>query len=161
MAGETITPLSKKIDQMLTEARVILPGAQALLGFQLVVTLTRTFEQLSEVSRVLHMAALCSVALATILLMAPAALHRISFAGENTENFFRMGSWFVMIAPAPLALGIAADLYVATTQASNSTVLGTAMGLASLVALVMFWFAIPLYIRITTMRQANSAKAKA
>jgi hypothetical protein len=56
---------------MLTEARVVLPGAQPLLGFQLVVTLTRTFEQLPESSRLLHMAALCSVALTTILLMVP------------------------------------------------------------------------------------------
>jgi len=37
-------PLAKKIDQMLTEARVILPGAQALLGFQLAVILTQAFE---------------------------------------------------------------------------------------------------------------------
>ena len=29
------TPLHAKIEQMLTEARVILPGAQALFGFQL------------------------------------------------------------------------------------------------------------------------------
>jgi hypothetical protein len=31
---ETPTPLPTKIDQLLTEARVILPGAQALLGFR-------------------------------------------------------------------------------------------------------------------------------
>jgi uncharacterized protein DUF6328 len=147
MAGETVTPVSKKIEQMLTEARVILPGAQALLGFQLVVTLTRTFEQLTESSRMLHMAALCCVALATILLMVPAPLHRISFAGDNTERFFRVGSWFVMVAPAPLALGIAADLYVSTTQASDSMVLGAVTGLISLVAVVTFWYAIPLYVR--------------
>jgi hypothetical protein len=147
--SETVTPLSARIEQMLTEARVILPGAQALLGFQLVVTLTRTFELLPESSRMLHMAALCSVAVATILLMVPAALHRISFAGENTESFFRMGSWFVMIAPAPLASGIAADLYVASTQASGSMALGAAIGLASLVALVTFWYTVPFYVRTT------------
>src|SRR5262245_52883713 len=39
-------PLPKKIDQMLTEARVILPGAQAVLGFQLAVILTAEFERL-------------------------------------------------------------------------------------------------------------------
>jgi hypothetical protein len=40
------TPLSIKIDHMLTEARVVLPGAQALLGFQLIAVLTKPFEQL-------------------------------------------------------------------------------------------------------------------
>ena len=39
-------PLPKKIDQMLTEARVIVPGAQALLGFQLAVVLTQSFDEL-------------------------------------------------------------------------------------------------------------------
>src|SRR3954464_14444803 len=51
---ETKTPLPAKIDQMLTEARLILPGAQALLGFQLIVALTRTCEQLPATSRLLH-----------------------------------------------------------------------------------------------------------
>ena len=37
----TATPLHTRIDQMLTEARVILPGAQAILGFQLIVTIRR------------------------------------------------------------------------------------------------------------------------
>ena len=44
--AEKPTPLSTKVEQLLTEARVIIPGAQALLGFQFTVTLTRSFEQL-------------------------------------------------------------------------------------------------------------------
>ena len=39
-------PLHARIEQMLTEARVIQPGAQALLGFQLVIVLTGAFERL-------------------------------------------------------------------------------------------------------------------
>src|SRR6516162_9022923 len=41
-----------KTEQMLTEARVILPGAQALFGFQLAIVLTRSFEQLPRASRI-------------------------------------------------------------------------------------------------------------
>ena len=48
MQEEKPTPLTTKIEQMLTEARIILPGAQALLGFQLTVTLTKAFGQLPE-----------------------------------------------------------------------------------------------------------------
>src|SRR3954462_3802106 len=92
MQEEKPTPLPTKIDQMLTEARVILPGAQALLGFQLTVTLTRSFEQLPEHFKMMHAAALCCVGFSVILLMTPAALHRISFSGEDTATFFRLGS---------------------------------------------------------------------
>ena len=48
MQEEKPTPLTTKIEQMLTEARIIVPGAQALLGFQLTVTLTNAFGQLPE-----------------------------------------------------------------------------------------------------------------
>jgi hypothetical protein len=43
------TPLDIKIEQMLTEARVILPGAQALFGFQLAIVFTRSFADLPVV----------------------------------------------------------------------------------------------------------------
>ena len=36
------TPLQEKIDHMLTESRVVLPGVQALLGFQLIVLLSKS-----------------------------------------------------------------------------------------------------------------------
>jgi hypothetical protein len=62
MQEEKPTPLTTKIEQMLTEARVILPGAQALLGFQLTVTLTRAFGQLSDSLKLFHVASLCCVA---------------------------------------------------------------------------------------------------
>jgi hypothetical protein len=52
------TPLHAKIEQLLTEARVVLPGAQALFGFQLAIVLTRAFEQLPKASIVVHAASL-------------------------------------------------------------------------------------------------------
>jgi hypothetical protein len=146
------TPLHARIDQMLTEARVILPGAQALLGFQLTVTLTHAFEQLPPSSRLIHVAALISVAFAIILLMTPAALHRISFNGEDTERFLRIGSWFVVASPVPLAIGIAADLYVATSKASDSAFLGTILAVGIFVILAVLWYGLPLYLR---KHQAN------
>lgn len=141
------TPMVAKIDQMLTEARVVLPGAQALLGFQLAVTFTRAFEQLTTVPRLVHIGALICIAVTTILLMTPAALHRIAFGGEDSPAFFRMGSGFVIAAPAPLALGIAGDLYVATFKASESSGLGVAIALFAFVALVSLWYVAPLILR--------------
>jgi hypothetical protein len=144
---EKPTPLPTKVDQMLTEARVILPGAQALLGFQLTVTLTRSFEQLADEVRLLHVIALCCVALAVILLMTPAALHRISYAGEDTASFLKLGSAFVIAAAAALSFGIAGDLFVAAYKASDSMRLAATIAAGSLLLLALFWFALPLYLR--------------
>jgi hypothetical protein len=149
------TPLSTKIDQMLTEARVILPGAQALLGFQLTVTLTHTFQQLPPDTRMLHAAALCCVALAVVLLMTPAALHRIGFHGEETKSFLSMGSVFVMIAPLPLALGTAADIYVAVEKAVESSAIGMGAGITAICILLFLWYLQPLVIRARVARTGS------
>jgi hypothetical protein len=134
---------------------VILPGAQALLGFQLSVTLTSAFAQLPAGSRLLHVAALCCVALAVILLMTPAALHRIAFGGEDVPSFFRMGSWFVVAAPLPLAFGLAADLYVAAAKAAGPPMLAAILAAGSWAVLVALWYALPLSIRSRRALRAN------
>jgi hypothetical protein len=89
---EPDTPIEVRVEHMLTEARVMLPGAQALLGFQLAVILTDAFAELPSASKIVHVVALCCVSLAVILLMAPASFHRIGFHGQNTESFYRLGS---------------------------------------------------------------------
>jgi hypothetical protein len=141
---EEPTPLSTKVEQLLTEARVIIPGAQALLGFQFAVTLTRVFEELPAGTKLVHIIALFCVALAVILLMAPAALHRLSFGGEDEPEFVKIGSVFVITAPMPLGLGISLYTYVASQRALQSY--PTALFVAGLTLLVLFglWYAYPL-----------------
>ena len=73
------TPLQVKIEQLLTEARVVLPGAQALFGFQLAIVLTEAFDQLPAASMAVHAVSLFLVALAIVMLMAPAPYHRIVY----------------------------------------------------------------------------------
>jgi hypothetical protein len=145
---EERAPLSAKVEQMLTEARVIIPGAQALLGFQLTVTLTRAFERLPFESKLAHAMALGCIALSIILLMAPAALHRISFNGEDSPKFLRIGSVFVISAPLPLALGIAFDIYVATVSALESNLLAEIIAVVTIIALTLLWYAYPIWRRL-------------
>jgi hypothetical protein len=141
------TPLHAKVEQMLTEARVLLPGAQALLGFQLAVMLTQGFERLPSSSKTIHAVSLCCIALAIILLMTPAAFHRISYGGEDTEGFHRLGSWFVVIAGLPLAAGITGDLYVAVTKAVESPPVGAAVAFFAAAILLVLWYVQPYLLR--------------
>jgi hypothetical protein len=48
------TSLEPRVKQVLVEPRVMLPGAQALLGFQLAAMLTEAFGQLPTSSRFVH-----------------------------------------------------------------------------------------------------------
>jgi hypothetical protein len=141
------TPLEAQVDQLLTEARVIIPGAQALLGFQLTVTLTRAFAELPMEGKLAHAVALCCVGLSIILLMAPASLHRIAFSGQDHPDFVKIGSLFVIAAPLPLAFGIAFDVYVAASRALGSEANGAWLGLAAIIVLIAAWYGYPVWRR--------------
>ncbi len=140
-------PLHSRIEQMLTEGRVILPGAQALLGFQLVIVLTGAFEKLPEDSRILHGLALLAVTLSVALLMTPAALHRIVWAGEDTEAVLRAGGPITVAALSPLALGMSADAYVVFARITERPALAGIFAGAVLACLLALWFAWPLALR--------------
>ena len=140
------TPLQVKIEQLLTEARVILPGAQALFGFQLAIVLTRAFEQLPEASIVVHATSLFLVALAVMMLMAPAPYHRIVYAGEDTEDMYRVGSALVTGATLPLGLGLAGDVYVVIAKISGSFAVGAITGGLVFVLVAGLWYLYPIVV---------------
>jgi len=146
------TPLDVRIEQMLTEARVLIPGAQALFGFQLAVMLTDAFGELAGSAKIVHVIALCCIVLAVILLMAPAAFHRIAYGGENTEAFYRLGSRLIVVAALPLALGITLDLYVAATRAFATSLPALLTALAVGLVLLVLWGLQPLLLRAQRSR---------
>jgi hypothetical protein len=139
--------LHEKIDQMLTEARVILPGAQALLGFQLAIVLTEAFEKLPLEIKLTHGAALILVAASVVFLMAPAAYHRIVYGGEDSEEFHRIGSIFVTWSTIPLALGMSADVFVVGTKIVPSVMASGLIASAVAAVLIGLWYGLPLVAR--------------
>ena len=144
---QSTTPLSIKIDQLLTEARVIIPGGQALFGFQFLAMLTSGFDKLPQTVKALHATALVLIAINVVLLMTPAALHRLSFGGEDSQSFFKMGSAFVIAAPLFLAGGIALEFYVVMQKIHASE--GWAGAASALIFLGLFalWYVLPLALR--------------
>jgi hypothetical protein len=141
------TPLDTRIRQVLTEARVVLPGAQALLGFQLVAVLADGFDKLPESSRQLHLVSLVLLALSTVLLMTPAAYHRVVEQGENTEHFHRFAGRLVLAAMVPLGLAIAGDAYIVVAKVTRAP--GVAMLTTGLLLAFFFgcWFGYTAYAR--------------
>lgn len=144
--------LHEKIDQMLLESRVILPGAQALLGFQFIVTMMPSFPALPEGVREVHFAALAMVLLAILLLLAPAAVHRMAFDGEDSPRMHAIGSVLVSAALFPLAAGIAGDAYVALAKAEPGLAPPIA-GAASFLLLAGLWYGLPLLLRARLRRR--------
>jgi len=128
--------LNDKIDHVLTEIRMILPGVQALLGFQMATTMMQSFDSLPESSKQLHFAALLMIAISTVFLMTPPAYHRIVDRGENTPRFHRFAGHMLLAAMISLPLGIAADVFIVVRKLTEA--IEPALG-ASAFSLVLAW----------------------
>ena len=143
--------LTDKIKHVLTECRVVLPGSQALLGFQFICVLTESFDKLPPLSKYIHLASLGLNALAIVLLITPAAYHRLVEEGEETEHFHRFASKILVAALVPLALALAGDVYVVVQKVSDSQLLSVVSALVVLAVFWELWFGLTLYRR--TQRQ--------
>lgn len=150
------TPLNDKIRHVLTEARVVLPGTQALLGFQFVATLQQGFETLPRSSKILHVLALCFLGLSVVFLMLPAAYHRIVESGEISERLHRFSSVCIVLAMGCLAFALAGDTFVIVRKATASVEVALAVALGWLAVAIGGWFLLMVVIRVSRPRRSST-----
>ncbi|MFL5301543.1 MAG: DUF6328 family protein [Anaeromyxobacteraceae bacterium] len=148
--------VNKKIRHVLTEARTVLPGAQAMLGFQLAATLAKGFAELPRAAKLAHLGAILMSALAIALLVAPAAYHRIVEKGELTDHFHRVASGFVVAACVPVAATLALDLGVVTWKLVESRPAALAAASTALTGFLFAWIALPLAARAARERAVRA-----
>jgi hypothetical protein len=140
-------PLSEKIETLLTEARVILPGVQALLGFQCAAMLTDKFDTLPHVLRLIHVASLFMIATSVILLIAPAAYHRLAASGEPRPDVDSFGAKSVLGSLIPLALALCGDLYIVTAMQTASALWASIAAAIAFAGFALLWGAFPIIAR--------------
>jgi uncharacterized membrane-anchored protein len=129
------------------EARMVLPGVQAVLGFQLVAVFNQRFELFSPAEQLVHLAAFVLVALAMGLMMTPAAYHRQVERGSVSRRFVDLSSTLLTVAMIPLIAGICLDTYLIARLILAERLLAAAV--AGVVALVLasLWFVLPAFCR--------------
>lgn len=140
---ETLS-LSKAAQYLLEECRMVLPGVQALFGFQLVAVFSQSFaDKLSKNEQLFHLFALAMVAVAVALVMTPAAIHRFIGARHVTTKFIETSTRFLLASMFPLLFGICIDLYLIARVITNSV--RDALLVAILVCIIFttFWFIYP------------------
>lgn len=139
--------LAEAITHLLEECRMVLPGVQALFGFQLIAVFNRSFStRLMPFEQDMHLVALALVALSVALLMTPAALHRQS-PREASERFLRVGGRFLLAAMPPLLCAIAIDFFLIAHLVLGEAEPAAAITAALLVFFVACWFVFPLAYR--------------
>jgi hypothetical protein len=141
------TELSDRIKKVLLECRMALPGAQAFLGFQFAIVFAQGFEQLPRPWQLIHFVSLLATTIVTVLLITPAAYHRIHEAGEDTENFHKVASRLLLMALVFLGPGMAGDLFVVIAKVTKSpSAAGTSAGFL-LAAFYGLWFGVSAWRR--------------
>jgi hypothetical protein len=129
---------------ILEECRMVLPGIQALFGFQLIAVFNDSFEEkLSRVEQLLHLAAIVLVTVAIALVMAPAALHRRSQPREVSARFIDLSSGLLVAGMFPLALGLALDVYLITRLIADSAPAATGVAFALVAVFAALWLWLP------------------
>jgi hypothetical protein len=114
--------------------------------------LTESFERLPFGSKVVHLASLAAVAITIILLIAPAAYHRLAAHGHAEERVLRYTSHMMLWALGLLSIGLVGDAYVTVRKISQMPLLAAVIALLALLGFIAVLYLIPL-----TARHNNSA----
>jgi hypothetical protein len=136
-------PLSKAAQHLLEECRMVLPGVQALFGFQLIAVFHPSFhERLSAAERYAHLCATALVVIAIILIMAPAAYHRQVGTHEVTETFLRLSTRLLLLGMMPLAIALCLEFYLVSQIIADGW-LSRIAATAVFAFVVVAWFVLP------------------
>jgi hypothetical protein len=138
----------KKIDEemrnLMEEARVVLPGLQALFGFQTIAVFNERFEALATYDKVCHLLGLAMVIISVAMTMTPASYYR-ALRGNATANMARMSSRMIRGALTPLAVGLGLDMFTVIDVATGVASISIVMGLATFALMISLWFVLPTF----------------
>ena len=124
---------------------MVLPGIQALFGFQLIAVFNQGFsEKLSPLQQKLHFFAILSTVVSIALVMAPAAIHRLVDPLSVSERFVRISTRLLLCSLIPLAVSICLELYLIGDLIMNSSVVGVVASVMALGLFLLLWVALPL-----------------
>jgi hypothetical protein len=135
--------LDRELMELLQELRVVLPGVQVLLAFLLTAPFQQRFAQLPGSLRNAFFASIVCATLATALLIAPSAHHRLRWRAGEKERLLRIGNQMALWGTVFLAAAIVLALYVVTNVLFTSD-LALVTAIAAVVVFVGLWYVLPM-----------------
>src|SRR5437868_15456835 len=128
--------LASSVSHVLEEARLLIPGAQAFVGFQLVVVFNSRFaEVLDGTEQAIHLLAMACSIIAMSLLMTPALYHREAESGWISRGFVNLSTKILATATPLLGASVALDFYLIARVITQDR--GAALASGAAIALVI------------------------
>lgn len=142
--GETEAQrLDRNWSSLLQELRVAQTGVQLLTGFLLILPFQPRFAALDSVMRIVYLVTVgCSIG-ATVLLVAPASMHRVLFRRHRLRTLVVVSHKYAIVGTILLGAaltGVAVVIFDTVVGRPGAWIAGG----CTLVALVAFWYALPL-----------------
>ena len=141
--------INRELIELLNELRVALPGVQFLFAFLLVVPFQQTRDKLTDFQKDLYFVALLAAAVATVLLIAPAAQHRVLFRQKDKDQLLRRSNLYAFAGLVVLGVAICTAILLVVDVLFTTTLGWVAAGIVA-VMLAIAWVAVPLWRRSRT-----------
>jgi hypothetical protein len=134
--------LDRNLIELLQEVRVVQTGVQVLFAFLLTVPFSARFDEITGFQRGAYFTALVGATAASVLLIAPTALHRILFRMGQKEYMVDMSNRLALGGLASTAVAMVAVMLLVADLMFGMGV-GIAIALLTALAFAAFWYAIP------------------
>jgi hypothetical protein len=135
--------LDRNLVELLQEVRVVQTGVQVLFAFLLTVPFSSRFDEISGFQRGAYFAALIGATAASVLLIAPTALHRILFRMGQKAYMVEVSNLLALGGLASTAVAMVAVMLLVADVMFGFGV-GVAIALATAAAFTAVWWALPL-----------------
>ena len=139
----------RELIELLNELRVALPGVQVLFAFLLAVPFTQRFASVTDTQKGGFFIALLTTAIASALLIAPSAFHRIQWRQYDKEKLLVISNRLTIAGFVFLAISMTAVVFMVTDVLFGGPV-STYVSVAIALVFVLLWFALPLYRKAKT-----------
>jgi len=135
--------LDRNWSSLLQELRVAQTGVQLLTGFLLILPFQPRFADLDVVMRIVYLVTVgCSLG-ATVLLVAPVSMHRVLFRRHRLKTLVAVSHRYAVVGIMLLGTALSGVAVVIFDSVVGRTGAWIAGG-STLVALIAFWYALPL-----------------
>lgn len=135
--------LDRNFQELLQELRVTQTGVQLLSGFLLTVPFSERFTSLDTVQLTAYVIVFCGSVLATALLVAPVAFHRVLFRRRQRRLIVEAANWLALGGLSVLALTTSGILFLVIDLVGPRPAAYAALGVC-LMLFVVLWAALPL-----------------
>jgi hypothetical protein len=147
--------LDRNLTELLGELRVALPGVQVLFAFLLAVPFNQGFQKATSFQKDVYLVTLLLTAVATALLIAPSAYHRLEFRQGDKKHIVFVANRFAIAGFAFLAAAMSSAVLLVTDYLFSATTAAICT-VGAVIVLYGFWYVAPLARRAKVLREADS-----